>query len=202
MGKKGMNKKTTRIRYYHGGFPGLTPGTVLKPPNETGLSLRSGYARFDPTKVFVTTRVDLARAYALLFARIAPAAGYSGPALGSLYEIKVSSLKHHVPDEDYAEFADKNGPISLALPITAQKIIRVIETVGPNPSEEYKLFAPYQTWESPDGKIYPMWDENGYLRPWPAVERELTSEMLEKQHGFGPYPGLHTLINAGVYIPS
>lgn len=64
------------MRYFHGGYPGLQPGDLLLPPDETGTEHRlSSYAaaldgpaharRTD--RVYLTTDRQIARAYAAFY---------------------------------------------------------------------------------------------------------------------------------------
>lgn len=64
------------VRYWHGGFPGLTPGDLLLPPTETGAThtltgygvlpgYRPDHVRAD--RVHVTTRRDSARVFAAAY---------------------------------------------------------------------------------------------------------------------------------------
>lgn len=194
-----MKNKRSKTVFYHGGFPGLMRGEPLKPYAETGISLRDAYTLFDARKMFVTTSRDLATAYALNFARMAPGLPrYKGPAMGSVYEVEVSGLKD--VDEDYDELAkERGGPFSFSVTIPP-RITRVVATLPPDEPRENRLFAPFQTWESPDGKIYPIWDAAGYVLPNPAdAKRGITAAMLQQKFKLGPFPGLDALVAEGLY---
>ena len=203
MGKASKKKKRSdQVSYYHGGFPGLQTGNQVLPPETTEISLRWGYTSFDPQRVFVTTSLELATAYALLFARRAPtdATGYSGPALGSVYEVKVRGPK--TEDEDFAELAQLRGGHFSYSVVVPPEITRVVTSnLRPNYSQENRLFAPFQTWESPDGKVYPMWTDSGYMMPNPRdIKRGLTWQMIEERDRMGAFPGKEMLIQKGYYV--
>ncbi|MGY4541181.1 hypothetical protein ACVWY0_001090 [Arthrobacter sp. UYNi723] len=201
MGKNNMKKKPDEIRFYHGGFPGLVPGDCILPYTDTALSLRRNYDLFDPKKMFVTTSLELATAYALLFARVALGLlpNYKGPALGSVYEVKVKGPKE--ADEDFAELAPSRGghfSYSVLLPPVVIKVVE--DAVKASPPREYRLFAPFETWASPDGKVYPMWTHDGYMLP-NAVDtaKGHTWHGIESQLKMGPFPGKDVLIQKGLY---
>jgi hypothetical protein len=200
--KKNKNKKPEKPVYYHGGFPGLSPGDELHAFDKTSISLRQNYPLFDPKLIFVTTSLDLATAYALLFARTAPVLpNYSGPAKGSVYRVDVKGPK--TPDEDFAEHApSRGGHFSYAVTVSP-RITAVVDTVAADPHREYRLFAPFETWASPDGEVYPIWSPEGYMLPNPTdAKNGLTWEMLEEHFKMGPFPGKDKLIQNGFYDPT
>lgn len=199
MGKNRMKKKRSETVFYHGGFPGLIPGDSLKPYTHTKLSMRKGYALFDAGKMFVTTSRDLATGYALQFARLAPGLKeYNGPALGSVYELKVSGPK--VVDEDFVDVAPLHGgPFSFSVTVPP-RITKVLDTLAPDQPRENRILAPFQTWESPDGKIYPMWNDAGYVMPNANdTKKGFTAADLQQRFGLGPFPGLDALAAVGLY---
>ena len=67
--------------YYHGGVPGLQPGDVLRPPNETGAPSRSPDPEVPKARedlVYVTSQLEAAVVYAALYPR---------GRLGHVYEV-------------------------------------------------------------------------------------------------------------------
>lgn len=161
MGKSKKNKPA----FYHGGFPGLPAGKRLRGYADTSISLRRNYSEFDPKRIFVTTSIELATAYALHFAQKAPelVPNYKGAAQGSVYEVTLTGKKH--VDEDFEELAPSKGGLFSFYILDPPVIKNVIGTYSANPSREYKLFAPFQTWESRDGAVYPLWNSLGYMNP-------------------------------------
>lgn len=179
--------------YYHGGFGGISVGEWIDPPSASGRSLRSGYEKFDSAYVFVTTSLELATAYAHQHARLVP----DSPG-GAVYEVNLKGPKES--DEDFAELApSRGGPFSFRVDRKLQ-VRRVVTRVVADSKREFELFAPYQTWHSPDGKVYPMWDERGYLLPNPVdAANGVTQQGLEADYRLGPFPGKDVLIELGLY---
>lgn len=197
----GKNQKNKKQRFYHGGYPELGQNDLLRAYGDTSISLRQDYSLFDPRRIFVTTSLDLATAYALQFARKAPGLvpGYEGPAEGAVYEVDVKGPKY--ADEDFSELAQsRGGPFSYAV-LASPVIKNVVCTLDPDPHREYKLFAPFQTWESPDGRVYPLWTSDGYMMPNAFdTKNGLTWQMIEQQHKLGPFPGMEVLIKKRFYL--
>lgn len=201
MGKNKTLKKSGKISYYHGGFPGLVPGDEILASEKTSISLRGGYTFFDPKLIFITTSLNLATGYALQFARKASTSlpNYSGPAKGSVYEIRLKGQKE--PDEDFVELAlSRGGQFSFSV-LTPPVITKVVEgPIKANPTREYKLLAPFQTWSSPDETVYPMWTSSGYMMPNANdTAKGITWEDIERAHQMGPFPGQDELIERGFY---
>lgn len=190
MKKKKRGAPGNQTRYYHGGYPGLRINDVLS--SKGGLKI--GGADYGSGKIFFTTSVELATGYALQHARKNP------PGLGSVYELEVSGPMR--VDEDYVELApSRGGPFSFSVK-APPRITRVRTTLGPDPAREHRLFAPFQTWASPDGRIYPVWTQDGYVIPAPHEPKGVTVATLQAKWNLGPFPGLEALIAVGYYDPA
>lgn len=79
--------------YFHGGVPGLYPGDMIRPPSETGAGSQAEYGNrlADPTKVYVTTRLQVAALMAGSW-RVR-----SGGVPGDVYEVEPQGELEHDP---------------------------------------------------------------------------------------------------------
>lgn len=160
-------------RYFHGGAPGLAPGSRLLPSTQLGaaFSYFDPTATYDPAQVFVTTDQNVARAYA---ARYLHPSGEPRP--GDLYEVRPTGALR--VDEDYSRHGEFRG-VFLACP--AAEILRVVDRAVQHTAKELvELERPYLVWGAPDKPVY---DEQGWIIPSEqmrdnGVTREWTTSLL------------------------
>ncbi|WP_160469932.1 hypothetical protein [Clavibacter michiganensis] len=151
-----------QITYWHGGYPGLSVGQVLRPPRDIpgaaeylreqiasmqGTSYGEHPGEFD--RVYVTTDRQLARAFAHKMRN------QLGESVGALYRVQpVGPLE---PDPDYEDVVPG---LSSSCPVAR------IEEVEEDPVvmtllEERAAAGKYQTWKTGG----PMYDADGWILP-------------------------------------
>lgn len=152
------------VRYWHGGQPGLTPGTVLVGRDEaaaagaslTQYDLQEGYALgvTNPGRVYFSSTRDFARGFA---ARLQIADATTGIVFqhGSLYEVEPIGAVEE--DEDF-----RGKGVSWCAP-QARIVAVVEESVDLNPYQSTQLVGPYSAWS--DGS--PMYSAAGQYLPSP-----------------------------------
>ena len=135
---------------YHGGAPGLDAGARILSAAHLGVQYEyvARAARYDRWKVYATTDVDVARAFA---GKYVDSLGKNRP--GDVYEV---SLEGNVrPDEDYLT------PISFRA--GTGRVVRVVERgVTLTKAERAKILAPHRFWGS---LSLPMYDADGRMLP-------------------------------------
>lgn len=137
MGKSG--NPANKVRYWHGGVPGLKPGQALEAP-------------LPGSPVYVTTNRDLGLAFAARHA----ARSQTGSA-GTLYE--VVDVRGGTPDPDFALITPNPS-----FRCRSAKILRIGERAVVLPFETHeRLIAPMLKWD--DGTAH--YDVEGYINPQP-----------------------------------
>lgn len=149
MGKRNR-RKNAQVRYWHGGWPGLEVGTLLKPPAELGIVMPTHLMPDDPTDpswLHITTDRALAKAYAAHWRH-----EQAGPMVsGDLYLVQPLGDLH--PDPDY--------PTGVSLRCLGAEVLAVAQrAVQKTPGLE-AAFRRYNTWDDDS----PMYSKDGYILP-------------------------------------
>lgn len=132
--------------FFHGGFPGLGVDDYIETPGEhKGIFVPKGKNMGHPNHVFVTTDLDMARAYALMYARKDAASETAGDSRGTVYEVQQPKAKDLRIDPDFKILAASRGGYFSFYVKNRLRVTKVVDTVSSDPELEYKLLAPYQT---------------------------------------------------------
>jgi hypothetical protein len=142
-------------QFFHGGVPDLNVGDRLVPRKQLpyGHFDRHSGVTLDPTdpgRVYVTTRRDIARAYAIRYANTPPHLD------ATLYRVRVPDVTELEPDPDLP------GAGAFAAPWA--EVVEVCEKRVPGGAvAAQRVLGPLMTWT--DGS--PIFDRQGYMLPAP-----------------------------------
>ncbi|QNE18184.1 hypothetical protein F1D05_10115 [Kribbella qitaiheensis] len=122
--------------FFHGGAPGLVPGSILRPAAALGfdVSYNAEQTMYDPNYVYLTREADVATAYAARC--VMPVVGQIP---GTVYQAQPLGLVE--PDPDY-------GPVSgVYVRAPRARIVSVVRTdVTLTQREQTQLEGPWQIW--------------------------------------------------------
>jgi hypothetical protein len=159
--------------YYHGGIPGLAPGdyvqsltaadafnvqAVLSEEAKAGLA-PSGFAdlsHYDGSVVYLTTRRDVAAAYATTYI------GPNGvPTPGDVYRVEPDGELGI--DPDYAHVPD------ICMTAPRARVVKVERRRARlSPYQTCQATGPYMTWDDES----PIYDDQGFILPSPQMREQ------------------------------
>lgn len=177
----GTGGRPGRARWFHGGAPGLRPGTVLVPAATLGLGFHyhDPDAPYDPRWVYLTSDEGVARAYASRYLD-----GFGRRPPGGVYEVR--PLDEPRTDPDY-----RASPTTYRRCRRAEIIRVVVDGIQLSEAEQNQLEQAYTMWPDEvrvwdaDGLINPSPEmtENGVPREWTAMLRPWLSLDRIDPHG-------------------
>lgn len=179
-------------RLFHVGAPRIQVKGVLLPASRLGLrvdyskpAFASGSITYDPSKVYVTTDVDIATGYAARY--VDPVTGQVGG--GWVYE--VATTEPPVSDPDSWTFPDA------CLMANKARVLRVVKrNVRMTRPEQVRLAHRYLAWDND----LPMYDEDGFMRPSPQMQDHgVTTPMLRSYVRWLP---VEVIGAEGKFVPS
>lgn len=149
MQMQASHQDDTATIYYHGGFPGLTPGESITP---RGHRPEPGHPIFgkigNSSKVYVTTDLDTARSYAAQWNRLGG---------GAVYQVIPENLS---PDPDSAHDFNLEADYATIVTVT-------IAYVAMSFLEISRIQGPGKRWATADDHVY---DPDGWLQLAPEWE--------------------------------